>query len=365
MTGIISSAFRGVRILFSLLGITSSLGIAGYGIYFVVGGTTGGWAFIAMGATCLIPSIVMLRDAASILEKIKQEAKRLEEQNQVLAKNNVEYQGENEKLKRTTTDLQKTKDEYVTQNKQYLELLQENKARLEHLDQIKTQIENENEKLKGSVEEIGSQTKVYVTENEELKGSVEKINALREQFKRENSELQLSLGLAQEKLAGLEMVKDKYTMENNRLHEMVSTNSEQVQLLASENKTLQETVAKNEAQVVQLTSQVTRLKELHRESMQLLTNLKEAGDLFSDFGKTIGADVTDLTHVDTNLQGVAQELKDSVEAQIEEMRKLNAGLTVKLVEDLKTRLDTNHDGVISAEEIEDFERDVQRGVIKL
>lgn len=361
VTGIITSAFRGVRIAFSLLGIGSSVGIAGYGVYFVVGGVSGGWAFVAMGAACLIPSIVMLRDAASILEKIKEEGVKLEAQNKILKENNIEYKGENEKLKKTTGELMETKNQYVEQNKQYLDLLQLNKIKLDNLDKLKTDIESENEKLKGNVEQFGSQTQVYISENNELKNNVEKINSLREQFKHDNDELQASLKDAQMKFEALELIKEKYSMENDRLHEMIIENTAQVTNLSKENAVLHDTVVKNEAQVVQLTSQVTRLKELHQQSLQLLINLKEAGDLFTDFGTTIGASVTGLGNVHQDLQGVAQKLEGDIENQIDEFKRLNEGLTQKLVEEMKTKLDTDQDGDIDPNEFEQF----KMGKIKL
>jgi len=336
--GILTKTYRGIRVVVSCLGIGSSLGIAGYGAYFVVGGTTGGIAFIVLGVLCLIPSICMLRDVTSILEKIKDEGDRLEKENDLLKKNNVVYQGENEKLKTTTEELTKIKNDYADRNAEYLKLLKEHQIKLGHLDKLKDEIETENQKLKGKVEDLGEQTGIFVTENKELKGNVERINILREQFKREVSQLEISLNVTQEKLDSMELIKEKYSMENDRLHELITENTKQVQNLASENNTLHNTAD-------QLKEQVLKLKELHRESIKLLANLHQAGDIFTEFGKTIDTNVIDLNEATSELRG---EIGD----QIEKLKHLNEGLTQKMVEELKDRLDTNKDGIVDEKEFE-------------
>lgn len=347
ISGIINSTFRGVRIILSSLGIGSSLGIAGYGIYFVVGGTTGGWAFVAMGAACLIPSIWMLRDATHILELIKEQGDRLEKENENLKQNNIVYQGENEKLKSTTSELMRTKDQYADQNAEYLKLLRENKIKLDSLSQLKTEIQTQNEKLKENVEETGKQNVIFVEENEELKTNVEKINSLREQFKRENSELQMSLTEAQRKLNDLELIKDKYSMENDRLHELITENTKQLTQLSMENNTLHNNVEENEKQIEQMKDQVTRLKELHKESIKLLANLREAGDIFTDFGNTIDGKVVQLDEA-------TLELREEIGEQVDRLRELNEGLTKKMVEELKNKLDKNQDGIIDETEFQQY-----------
>ena len=206
-------------------------------------------------------------------------------------------------------------------------------------------IETENQKLKGKVEDLGEQSEIFVTENEELRGNVERINLLREQFKREVSQLELSLGMAQEKLTGLELVKEKYSMENTRLHELITENTKQVQNLASENNTLHNTVEKNEEQLDQLKEQILKLKELHRESIKLLANLQQAGDIFTEFGKNIDSNVIDLNEA-------TADLREEVGGQIEKMKELNKGLTQKLADELRERLDINKDGIIDEAEFE-------------
>jgi hypothetical protein len=345
MSSIITSAFRGFRVILASLGIGASLGVGGYGVYFIVGGTTGGWAFVAMGVACLIPSVVMMRDAASVLQKIKEEGDRLEKENDTLSKSNIEYKGQNEILKVTTNQLEETKIEYAEQNLQYLNLLKENKIRLDNLDVIKGQIEVENDRLKTNVDKFNKENDIYVEENEELKENVEKINVLREQFKRENSELQFSLKSADEKLASLEMIKDKYAMENDRLHELIVEHSKQVTQLSTENDKLSHVVEENEKQLVEMKIRVEKVKELHAESIKLLFNLKEVGDGFSEFGDVIESNVIDLTEV-------TSELREEMDAEIEKFKKLNEGLTQKRIEELKQKLDRNHDGIIDQAEFE-------------
>jgi chromosome segregation ATPase len=345
MSGIITSAFRGFRVIMASLGIGSSLGIAGYGAYFIVGGTIGGWAFVAMGGLCLIPSIVMLRDAASILEKIKAEGDRLAAENKKLEQSNVEYKGQNEILRQTTNELEKTKMEYAEQNLQYLDLLKENKVRLDNLDVIKGKIEIENNRLKTNIEKFNKENDVYVEENQELKENVDKINVLREQFKRENSELQISLKAADEKLAGLSIIKDLYAMENDRLHELITENSKQVYQLSTENITLHHTVEENDKQLAEMKIQVAKVKELHAESIKLLFNLKEVGDGFTKFGDVIESNVVDLTEITT-------DLREEMDYEIERFKKLNEGLTQQRIEELKHKLDANQDGIIDQGEFE-------------
>lgn len=336
ISGIISTAFRGVRIGLSILGIGSSLGIAGYGVYFVIGGTTSGIAFIVMGGLCLIPSIVMLRDASSVLELIKEEGKKLEQQNGILKESNIVYQGENEKLKQTTADLMKAKDQYAEQNQQYLNLLKVNESKIENLDKLIGDIQKEKTDLEGKINDLGEQTGVFKIENSELKGNVERINTLREQFKRENSELQLSLKDAQDKLMALELVKEKFSLENDRLHELLTENSKQVTELAGENTKLSETVKQNEEQIKQMEQLVADLKQHHEETKRLLKLLVITGDKFSEFENILGGNVEQLG--DTT-----EELK----LQIEQLKQLNAGLTKHNAEELRIRFDRDGDGTIT------------------
>jgi cell division FtsZ-interacting protein ZapD len=118
-----------------------------------------------------------------------------------------------------------------------------------------------------------------------------------------------------------------------------------VALLSSENVTLHTTVEDNQKQLNEMKIQVAKVKELHAESIKLLFNLKEVGDGFTHFGDVIESNVIDLTEVTT-------ELREEMDAEIEKFKKLNEGLTQQRIEELKTKLDSNHDGNISHDEFE-------------
>lgn len=172
-------------------------------------------------------------------------------------------------------------------------------------------------------------------------------------------QLQTNIDNLQTNVNELKLDNDQFINENKKL-------SDQVSLFSYENKSLSEHISQfndeniklnNQINLFQeqdidlnkkienlndennkLTDQVKKLYDLYNNSRELLKNLANAGDLFTQFGSTIGNVSNELKHTQGDFDATLNQM-------------------VNLIEKLKmssfSKLDSNNDGNISINEFND------------
>jgi chromosome segregation ATPase len=280
----------------------------------VIGPTTQGIIIIVGGSVFLVQSIILFFDNSKIHAQMKEHLKKLdtelnyfESQNKIHSANVQKFVDENRTLIKSLDRTQKQldrltsiKDEYEITYKKYNALLLEQKTQLI---------------------EQGEQIKLYQSENDELKVTLIEIQNLEAQMKIELEKYRKTIIDSETQILLLEKTKDSFL---------------------EENKKLQEINISNESQLTSLKEQVVKLKQLYTNSLELLNNLKQAGDLFNQFGESIGTQVIKLDNVSESLEVTQTELDETVV--------IFQNLIDKLKQTNFQKLDTNTDGNISIEE---------------
>ena len=113
-----------------------------------------------------------------------------------------------------------------------------------------------------------------------------------------------------------------------------------------ENKKLQESNKENESQIKTLRSQVEKLRELYVSTQSLLQKLSTAGDMFTEFGKTIG----DTSESLEQTEGKLADTQENYDQTLDRMTKL----LEKLKKESFNDLDDNNDGRITEDEFRNY-----------
>ena len=249
---------------FSNLWRYSKLGITGTGAILalamliggiVIGTSVKGVIIIIGGSIFLVQSAILFFDNSKIQAQMKKHIDELEDnidefesQNMLYKANVQKFIYENRKLATSLNKshiqlekLSKIKDEYQEANDTYKNLLEENKTNLE---------------------EQSEQVQLFQSENQELKVALENMESIQSKFSQEIAEYCKLMESNEIQIGELEAAKNDYLEENEKLRKTNQDNQEQLHILQI---------------------QVDKLKQLYSNSLELLDNLRQAGDLFTNF----------------------------------------------------------------------------------
>lgn len=325
----LSSLYRNIK-----LTIASLSGLAGLGalIAGIVIGSTGGTVLIVGGSLWVVTSGFSIFDSVAAHSAIKKDVDRLEKNVDIFGKENLKLEGENTKLAGSVERLEIAKDRYIEENKKLATSVKQSQDQVKKLSDLKTQYEEANqryeellEKEKSQITELENQNLIYVDENSKLSASLTELQTIKNTFEVENEKYKTMLEDHKTQINALESAKNDYVAENDKLQKANEESAGQLEMLKN---------------------QVVKLRELYNNSRELLVNLSSAGDMFSQFGNTLGASVTEI-------QDTAQKLDDTQEGYdqtLDQMRQLIEKLKTSTYEDL----DVDGDGNITKEEFDKF-----------
>lgn len=183
------------------------------------------------------------------------------------------------------------------------------KQQKEQLDNIINDYREEHARFLESVQQSSAQLTRMKTMQQEM-GEERELERL--QYEEQITALRIRL----ERLTELE---EQYMRENARLSEAVNETQQQVDELGVENERLR-------AVESDLKEQVTKLRDLHEQSKQLLKNLVLAGDTFTSFGNTFGTATDRLQDTSARVEDNVEDLQD----------------TIALLKDVASQLHTEH-----------------------
>jgi len=291
----LSNTYRNIKFAIAGLG---GIGAAGTIIYGAV--ASGGIIYIIGGSIWLAQTTFNFFDSSKATIEIKKSVKQLNKDIKL-------FNEQNDYLKENIGKLGNTADVYIKQNKTLITNIKKTETQLTKLATLKSSYEKENDR--------------FVDENKQLHKNFLQI---KERFNFEKGELKKLLSSNIDQIGQLKNTKNLYVAENEKL---------------------QITNKSNETQLNKLKSQVHQLKELYSNSLELVSNLKSAGDLFTSFNTSIG----------TNIENIQDTSNDLDETQEKFEKHLN--LLKNLTKELKTRtfdyFDTDNNGTISKEEFQD------------
>lgn len=321
----LSKSYRRIKLTFATVGGLAAVGAIIYGFV-----STGGLIYIIGGSVWLVQTGFNFFDSSAAVIDIKKQVSELE--------NNVEeFAKENDNLRTSVVEISKTKEDFVNENKKLCGLLKQSEEQLDKLDNIKAEYAQENEKYKELLKEekdnirnIRGQNVVYAHENKELQDSLEKMKGLQEKFTIENDKLNSIIEDSEGHMHDLEVAKENYIVENEKLQKSNDTNKQQIE---------------------NLRVQVGKLKELYTNSIELVANLRNAGDLFTDFNNSLSQNVVEIKDAANNLDETQENFDEHL------------GVLKNLVTKLKTSafgdFDENKDGIITKEEFESGLKDMK------
>lgn len=228
--------------------------------------------------------------------------------------------------------------------------------------------------IRKDVNRLKKLTNDFRAENFSLKKNVQELGAAKEQIQRQNDLLQINIENASKQIYDLSLLKTEYEKNNkngkknlrsmtakikeladvkDRLNNKLANLSEALEIANKEvdilqtlkddyeveNKKLQELNKENKAAVKVLKKEVNKLRELYRGTKKLLVKLATAGDMFKEFGDTIG--------------GTTKELGETKEGYDDTLRKMNKLLKTMKDSSFKD-IDCDGDGAITEKEFMNF-----------
>lgn len=274
-------------IVLILIGVISTKGV--FGVFLIGGGSL--W-FTSSG--------FILFDAIHVNSIIKRDVDRLR-------KTTLDFQFENNRLKNNVNSLEQIK-------KGLLLSMEESETQVTNLTNLKTAYEK-------NIFEYKKIAKEERKNSEKLSKNIKVLEGIKMQLNQNIKKLNTSLDKNKTIVKELEIAKNQYI---------------------DENKKLQETNQSSEIQLKELTTQVTKLKALYKSTQLLLKNLATAGDMFNEFGETIG-------NVSEDLKDTNSELNDTKEEYDKTLERMN-NLLEKMKNSSFTDLDKDKDGTITKDE---------------
>jgi chromosome segregation ATPase len=326
----LSSVYRIGKLIVAGIGLLAGGGVLIYGAVQALP------VYAIGGGLYFVTSLLLVFDSSKVLQDIKKEINRLQgaidtfkEENEKLAKERIEFEKNNqtfsvnnENLKQQVTSLESAEKELEEENQKLAEQVRGVKTQLDRMDELKHQYEEENKTLQFLSAE-------YDLENEQLKQTAEKMAATQAVLKEENIKMNIMLDGVQAQLSAMERAKRQYEEENSKYRSLLQQNEEQIE--------------KSEAQIDGMAGQIIKLRELHENSKQLIRNLVDAGDMFTNFSSTLGEDISKLDNVTGDISGAANDLNDTIKR-----------LNLKLAHQQFAEADADGDGTVTKEEWDAF-----------
>ena len=294
---LLGNFFQGTKATVATISLVGSGMVLGWGILasktvFIIGGSFG---LLAPGLL-LLDSSVLTRKMRQTFEKIRDQTALLQQHVTVFDHQNQELSRQNLKLSASLNQLQQTQAK-----------LAKNVSELETSAQA----------AQAQVVKLESLRQAYLESNQHL-------DQENQAYQQQNTELQTKLLALGEQLGHLETIKNTYLNQNLELQNSLGDQAEQVEYLRD---------------------QVTKLQDLYKNARLLLINLATAGDVFNQFSQVMDGHLTGLQTTNNNLEQTQGGLQLTLNA-------MNS-LLFKLKEAKFAQLDSNQDGLISAQEFSD------------
>lgn len=284
------------------------------------------------GGLYFLTSLLLVFDSSKVMQDIKRAVKSLEDdletfktENERLAKAREAFQKQNalfvqsnDTLSRRVVKLRELECDLGERNQVLLTRIKEMQTQLHELHELKTRYEQNAQTLENQVRTLG-------TENAALRETAALLTQQRRELEEANARMQELVRQAEDDLRELTGVKAEYEQANRRYAELLAQARTQVE--------------ERDEQIRQQAIQVEKLRELHENSKQLIRNLVDAGDLFSDFAASLGGDLTRLNTATTDINQAVVDMNTT-------MQRLNAQLS----EAHFREADADNDGVVTAAE---------------
>lgn len=316
----LTEAYRRIKITIASLSGLTALGALITGI--VTGGISGTILVIG-GCLWVVTSGFSIFDSVAAHSAITRDVNKLE-------KNVDIFEQENTKLEGNVRSLEQAKEDYIEQNRLLTTSVKNSQNQIKKLSDLKIKYEEANEKYEKLLEEeklhvmtLENENKVYISQNVKLSESLDDMKRIQEEFKQESERLSNMLSINEIQIHNLEETKNEYVLENEKLQKTNEESAEQLETLKN---------------------QVVKLRELYSNSRELLKNLSDAGDMFSQFGNTLGTSVVDLKDTAKGLDDTQEDFDDT----LDQMRKL----IEKLKDNTFADLDLDGDGIITKDEFD-------------
>jgi len=280
----------------------AGLGVAGSVTMIIIGAVISHGAAIPLiigGSIWLTNSGFVLFDGIAANSLIKKDVDRLK-------KTTADFENENLNLKHNVEGLEKTKNKIEKQNNRLQSSIDKAANQILSLTNLKTRYEKNLEANEQNVENLETE--------------VAKLDHLKYELTQNLQDLSKSLEGAESELKVMNELKSQYT---------------------EENKKLQESNKENKATINVLKSQVTKLNKLYDGTKALLANLATAGDVFTEFGSTIGDTSKELN-----------ETKEGYDDTLDKMNELLDRMKNSSFDDI----DADDDGIITEKEFLNFNK---------
>lgn len=281
----ISVFFQGAKTFFAISGTVMSLVLIGYG-----SAAGGGMVFTIGGVYYLVSSLFHLYDSSKVILDIRKEISNLT--NEIHS-----FSEENSKLHKTSLELKKIKDEFVTKTCEFTKTLEQSQKHTERLESLKNEYADNYKALK-----------------KEQKENLKRMIVIKDEYHQENSQLKSSLEVLRKHSSELESIQARYSIETTKL--------------TTQNQKLED-------DCIYLNKQLEKLVGLYNSTKKLLVELASLGDRYTSFATNID---TGIVKLDSSIASV-----DSVSTQL-------TNLLVKMKEKSFDEFDTNQDGVIDNHE---------------
>lgn len=291
----LSSLYRNIKIGVAGLGGAGSITCIVAGSVLTHGVI--GIVMIVGGSVWLLTSGFVLFDSIKVHSLIAKDVKRLK-------KLTKEFQKENYELKTNVQELHNVKEKFRKQNIILQQNVEASVKQIHELTLLKKDYETNNQAGQQNVEK--------------MRAKIETLDQIKETLKKKLKTLSGSLRKANKEAKVLQTLKIGYEKENTKL-QIINV--------------------KNESMVKKLKKEVEKLKELYDGTKKLLVKLATAGDMFEEFGNTIGSTAKELS-----------ETKEGYDDTLNRMNRLTESLTKKTFGDL----DTDKDGTITKREFQDY-----------
>ena len=318
----LTTVYQGLKMAVAGVGGLGSFGAIVYGAF--LGLSTSGIIYIVGGSIWLTETCFILFDSAKVSSEIR-------EQVNVLKANLKDFESENLHLKWSVSELNKVREEFVNENKKLVILLEKSDRNIKNLSKLKEKFEKQAKEYKVLLDEekrqleiLSNQNIIYIQENTNLTNGVKEIQKIKAELEGEIKNYQIVLKKCNDHIKILEKLRDDYILENEKLQETNYSNQKQLDILRE---------------------QVQKLRELYNNSRELLVNLAEAGDLFTQFNSTLHESLVDIS--------TTAESLDETQEHFDETLNTLKNLVQKLKKSSFKDLDVNNDGIITKEEFED------------
>lgn len=196
------------------------------------------------------------------------------------------------------------------------------------------------------VEKLKHNVNTFSTENEKLHNNIKSLEDVKQCYIDENNKLSMTVKQANEQINKLTVIKSQYDKANQEYKKLLAKEKDHIQHLedanndySKENDKLKMLNSEGAKQLLELQKQISKLRELYKNSVDLLKNLSQAGDMFNSFSDVITENIGDINNTKEDLETISNEMKMLID---------------KLRDSKFSEIDANKDGTVTPNEFDDY-----------